>query len=418
MDGDGRGGEGGGVFDIFGGGGAGGGDGGGGGGDVGGGWRRASSARGRIPAAGEANPAAGTRHEESNLEPRQLGAAGADHHRGRGAQPPCQAAPPHRQTGQATAERAAQRRQPNGGVRPGGPTADSLICAADLPNSGTAPPMVQPESPAALLTCLGRHTAARPPAADGSPTYPESGPADAPGDLRFGCPEPCTRQANPPEHQGPISDFQASKRARCAGRPDFGLGGRRPQVQNLGRDRLRPFGRGRGWGKVSRPPPWKRANLATRRARGGAMACSAVGRRTGRDPRIRQTNTSSDAGGDPFFRYRACPVDLPCTLGHSHSPLPTLIPFGPRGGGRESDLIGETESTLFPGIRYLLRFTLSTLARATVRESRADVNGVWGLPGSGAGAPAGVWGGSPSRGLGREPQRGAGRSPARKKRRL
>ena len=310
MDGDGRGGEGGGVFDIFGGGGAGGGDGGGGGGDVGGGWRRASSARGRIPAAGEANPAAGTRHEESNLEPRQLGAAGADHHRGRGAQPPCQAAPPHRQTGQATAERAAQRRQPNGGVRPGGPTADSLICAADLPNSGTAPPMVQPESPAALLTCLGRHTAARPPAADGSPTYPESGPADAPGDLRFGCPEPCTRQANPPEHQGPISDFQASKRARCAGRPDFGLGGRRPQVQNLGRDRLRPFGRGRGWGKVSRPPPWKRANLATRRARGGAMACSAVGRRTGRDPRIRQTNTSSDAGGDPFFRYRACPVDL------------------------------------------------------------------------------------------------------------
>ena len=40
------------------------------------------------------------------------------------------------------------------------------------------------------------------------------------------------------------------------------------------------------------------------------MACSAVGRRTGRDPRIRQTNTSSDAGGDPFFRYRACPVDL------------------------------------------------------------------------------------------------------------
>ena len=170
--------------------------------------------------------------------------------------------------------------------------------------------MVQPESPAALLTCLGRHTAARPPAADGSPTYPESGPADAPGDLRFGCPEPCTRQANPPEHQGPISDFQASKRARCAGRPDFGLGGRRPQVQNLGRDRLRPFGRGRGWGKVSRPPPWKRANLATRRARGGAMACSAVGRRTGRDPRIRQTNTSSDAGGDPFFRYRACPVDL------------------------------------------------------------------------------------------------------------
>ena len=307
MDGDGRGGEGGGVFDIFGGGGAGGGDGGGGGGDVGGGWRRASSARGRIPAAGEANPAAGTRHEESNLEPRQLGAAGADHHRGRGAQPPCQAAPPHRQTGQATAERAAQRRQPNGGVRPGGPTADSLICAADLPNSGTAPPMVQPESPAALLTCLGRHTAARPPAADGPPAYPESGPADPPAHRRFGCPEPCTRQANPPEHQGPISDFQASKRARCAGRPDFGLGGRRPQVQNLGRDRLRPFGRGRGWGKVSRPPPWKRANLATRRARGGAMACSAVGRRTGRDPRIMRVTCSFP------------PLPFPVTLCSSHS---------------------------------------------------------------------------------------------------
>ena len=128
--------------------------------------------------------------------------------------------------------------------------------------------MVQPESPAALLTCLGRHTAAHPPAADGPPAYPESGPAEAPGDLRFGCPEPCTRQANPPEHQSPISDLQSSTCARCASRPDFGLGGWRPQVQNLGRDRLRPFGRGRGWGKVSRPPHWKRANLATRRARG------------------------------------------------------------------------------------------------------------------------------------------------------
>ena len=268
MDGDGRGGEGGGVFGVFGGGGAGGGEGGGGGGDGGGGWRRACSARGRIPAAGGASPAAGTRHEESNLEPRQLGAAGADHHRGRSAQPPCQAAPPHRQTGQATAERAAQRRQPNGGVRPGGPTIDSLICAAGLPNSGTAPPMAQPESPAALLTCLGRHTAAHPPAADGPPAYPESGPSLVPGDLRFGCPEPCTRQDNPPYHQSPISDLQSSTCARCASRPDFGLGGWRPQVQNLGRDRLRPFGRGRGWGKVSRPPHWKRDKLATRRARG------------------------------------------------------------------------------------------------------------------------------------------------------
>ena len=131
----------------------------------------------------------------------------------------------------------------------------------------------------------------------------------------------CTRQANPPEHQGPISDFQASKRARCAGRPDFGLGGRRPQVQNLGRDRLRPFGRGRGCGQVSRPPPWKRANLATRRARGSAMACSAVGRRTGREARIRQTNTTSHAGGDPFFRYRACPAHLGRNGAASHLPI-------------------------------------------------------------------------------------------------
>jgi len=271
VDGDGRGGEGGGVFGVFGGGGAGGGEGGGGGGDGGGGWRRASSARGRIPAAGGVPPAAGTRHEESNLEPRQLGAAGADHHRGRSARPPCQAAPPHRQTGQATAERAAQRRQPNGGVRPGGPTTDSLICAADLQNSGTAPPVVQPESPAALITCLGRHTAANPPAADGPPAYPERKTAEAPERRRFGCPEPCTRQANPPVQRGLISDSRAATCARCASRPDFGLGGWRPQVQNMGRDRLRPFGRGRGWGKVSRPPHWKRANLATRRARGRQM---------------------------------------------------------------------------------------------------------------------------------------------------
>jgi hypothetical protein len=33
-------------------------------------------------------PCHGARHEESNLEPRQLGAAGADHHRGISAQPP------------------------------------------------------------------------------------------------------------------------------------------------------------------------------------------------------------------------------------------------------------------------------------------------------------------------------------------
>jgi len=41
------------------------------------GWRRGDSARGRIPAAGGgADPLPRPRHEESNLEPRQLGAAG------------------------------------------------------------------------------------------------------------------------------------------------------------------------------------------------------------------------------------------------------------------------------------------------------------------------------------------------------
>ena len=128
------------------------------------GWRRGASARGRIPAAGGAYPpAAGTRHEESNLEPRQLGAAGADHHRGRSAQPPCQAAPSHGQPGQATAERAAQRRPPKGGERPEAHTFDSRVMAFELPTSGTAPTLVQPESRAALLTCLGRHADGRAP---------------------------------------------------------------------------------------------------------------------------------------------------------------------------------------------------------------------------------------------------------------
>ena len=91
-DGDGRGGEGVDVVGVVGGG-------------VGGGgaasaataaagWRRGASARDRIPAAGGAKPLPRARHEESNLEPRQLGAAGVDHHRGRSAQPPCQAAIP------------------------------------------------------------------------------------------------------------------------------------------------------------------------------------------------------------------------------------------------------------------------------------------------------------------------------------
>ena len=59
-------------------------------------------------------------------------------------------------------------------------------------------------------------------------------------------------------------------------------------------------------------------------------------------------------------------------------------------------------NSVLPGIFSIYVYRV---ARATVRESRADVNGVWG------GAPAA--GGQ--RGLGREPQQGAGQSPARKK---
>jgi hypothetical protein len=135
-------------------------------------------------------PCRGARHEESNLEPRQLGAAGADHHREIGAQPPCQAAPPHGQPGQATAERAAQRRPPNGSESPGGHTTDSLMCAAGLPTSGTAPPMAQLESRAALLTCLVRHTGAHPPAANEARAYAGTGEAEAPVESCFDCPEP------------------------------------------------------------------------------------------------------------------------------------------------------------------------------------------------------------------------------------
>ena len=100
-------------------------------------------------------PAAPTR----GIEPRTPTAGccrGLDHHRGRSAQPLCQAAPSHGQPGQATAERAAHRRRPNGGVRPEAHTFDSRVMALKLPTSGTAPTLVQPESRAALLTCLGR----------------------------------------------------------------------------------------------------------------------------------------------------------------------------------------------------------------------------------------------------------------------
>ena len=52
------------------------------------------------------------------------------------------------------------------GVRPKADTFDSRVMALKLPTSGTAPTLVQPESRAALLTCLGRQMGAHPPAAD------------------------------------------------------------------------------------------------------------------------------------------------------------------------------------------------------------------------------------------------------------
>ena len=81
------------------------------------------------------------------IEPRTptAGAAGADHHRGRSAQPPCQAAPSHGQPGKATAERAAQRRPPKGGERPEAHTFDSRVMAFELPTSGTAPRVIHTE---------------------------------------------------------------------------------------------------------------------------------------------------------------------------------------------------------------------------------------------------------------------------------
>jgi hypothetical protein len=98
-------------------------------------WRRpggwgALSARPTPRSSRGVPPCRGARHEESNLEPRQLGAAGADHHREISAQPPCQAAPPHGATGSRGKLRPS--RQPREGrqtaARGGGHTSDSLIC--------------------------------------------------------------------------------------------------------------------------------------------------------------------------------------------------------------------------------------------------------------------------------------------------
>ena len=101
--------------------------------------------------------------------------------------------------------------------RPGADTTDSLVCAAGLPISGTAPPMVQPESRTALLTCLGRQMGAHPPAADEARAYAVGKTAGEPGRRRVGFPEPCTRQANLLSQRSHKSDLWSSTCARCAG---------------------------------------------------------------------------------------------------------------------------------------------------------------------------------------------------------
>ena len=65
----------------------------------------------------------------------------------------------------------------------------------------TAPTLVQPESRAALLTCLGRQMGAHPPAADEAPAYPAGKTAGAPAQRCFGCPEPSTRRDHLPKQQ-------------------------------------------------------------------------------------------------------------------------------------------------------------------------------------------------------------------------
>ena len=60
---------------------------------------------------------------------------------------------------------------------------DSEDSASGLPNSGTIPPVAQPESRGALFTCIWRHTDAPPLAPDEARAPPESGPGVAPRDL-------------------------------------------------------------------------------------------------------------------------------------------------------------------------------------------------------------------------------------------
>ena len=119
----------------------------------------------------------------------------------------CQTAPPHGQPGQATAERAAQRRQPNGGA---GPEGSPFTCWSSVPTFGGNSPTAKSEPRMTLVTCRGRQMGAHP-LAPGEPysALDRHGPAGAPVDRSSGCPEPSTRQANPPIQVCSISDLVA-----------------------------------------------------------------------------------------------------------------------------------------------------------------------------------------------------------------
>ena len=195
-------------------------------------------------------------------------------------------------------------------MRPEAHTFDSRVMALKLPTSGTAPTLVQPESRAALLTCLGRQMGAHPPAADQVRAHAELGPAEAPVNHRFGCPEPCTRRGNPPKQRSFISDLWSSTFARSASRPNFAIGAWRPQAQNVARHRLQLFDRRRGWGKASNRPPWPSAILATHRARGGQAASLAGGDPNGSIGSKQTDRRPSHAQKKRLNRFSACPAEL------------------------------------------------------------------------------------------------------------
>ena len=195
-------------------------------------------------------------------------------------------------------------------MRPEAHTFDSRVMALKLPTSGTAPTLVQPESRAALLTCLGRQMGAHPPAADEAPAYPAGKTAGAPAQRRFGCPEPCTRRDNLAKQPSLISDFVSPTFARCASRPNFAIGAWRPQAQNVARHRLQLFYSRRGWGKASHRPPWPSAILATHRARGGQAASLAGGDPTGSIGSKQTDRRASHAQKKRLNRFSACPAEL------------------------------------------------------------------------------------------------------------